>query len=1325
MPWGPQTAPNYGFAANTDGWSRYPIGNGVMTWDGSTGATANGSLKLDATYVSGGVQNVSIYPSGTVGDYAPFVASSNWRGTAKVKLTTAMANVTIQVQCRLYDSSYTYLGSLFVVSAVVTSGGAFQRIEGNITSASILSAKPTTAFVQTEIYTLAPTATSGTASIWFDEISGQFGDPSQPATPQEPVFGSDEWINELPCSSSNAGGGWSGWAGGNTVTATTITTDAPPGADRCVEMSSTITAGSISIGFYSGTGASKGWPYSVGQRYHLKIWVKVMSYDGTGLMGLSYGTRYTTTAGGYIGETNASAGVNAVIGQWVEVTANNLTASGAFPTAQTIAAQLYINMSGSSTITARMCMQLVAAPTPPPQYFDGSTMPSTRWLGTAYQSKSAMPTIARSSFIGTRPLQEKAGAADEHDQQIADPQSITGNLWGGYQPTTPLTQSNVAASIPGTPITSARRYVGTASGGTYLATAQQGDPASGTVAPSALASFGYKPVIAGQPYTFSYWVKNDVGLSTAGAQLYFRDVNGTWIGSTFVGPAEQLPVGRWVYVSKSFIAPAGSAWAMGWASLNQTNGQPVDFQMTGVVDAVGSSAPSFYVGTGFRASRQTSRMRTILSGATNGVDVASRQVNRFRTYYDSLFADDGKINLNPNPLPISSSFYSIGGSGEIVQSGYDPTSPVNQYSIEHRPLTTGTTDSFLRAGYTDWKPYFGSGDYIDVGCYVWANTDAFSQFTGHPRSGAIVAFSAGGTVGYVENRGGRNTVANTWEFVTLRFQASLTATGSISEGILIRLYNLDANAGGDPRVKHAGITIRRVNAGDPAMTAADLVYPSLPGHVFHGGANASRSSVPNFTILKNRVRSFIENANSSRNIAVNGDVNGSLTNWDGGSAFIALDTAVKASGTASVRNDAPAPNNAVKFYSPGSQGTYSAIVSVLAPVGVDILIHGSDSANGNYVAVSAVGTGTWQRITIPEWTTTSIQPGVKIRMPSVAATMWIDEVQILTSMDTSARVFRPSRNVIDFARAADQVNPISALVTWVRNLLSREKTEEFVTSIGTKIKIGRSGMVPLADVRKYADRFLFVTGDAEPKTVSNKAPNPGADVDVSIWTPGNMSLLRTTSNQKSGSGGFAFISISAVNHNIRHVNNRQPVEEGKMYWGAAEYRTDGNIDGRVAKVYLDFYDASSTRTGIIPGALYPVTYPNWTRAVVVGQAPPNSVTGQIIVEVISPTTGVFTTYVDEIIWDEGDEVREYKSGDSGGWTWDGVANLSTSHGDYYTWIGNVRETDKTDTIWVDGTQRRIGESFPLKPETLAELRLLRVMEDVYPTLSNTNNTIYA
>ena len=48
---------------------------------------------------------------------------------------------------------------------------------------------------------------------------------------------------------------------------------------------------------------------------------------------------------------------------------------------------------------------------------------------------------------------------------------------------------------------------------------------------------------------------------------------------------------------------------------------------------------------------------------------------------------------------------------------------------------------------------------------------------------------------------------------------------------------------------------------------------------------------------------------------------------------------------------------------------------------------------------------------------------------------------------------------------------------------------------------------------------------------------------------------------------------------------------------------------------------------------------------------------------------------------------------------------------FVTWLDNTRMGDKTDAIWVDGMQRRIGECFPVSRSTVADLKTFRVLEE--------------
>ena len=187
--------------------------------------------------------------------------------------------------------------------------------------------------------------------------------------------------------------------------------------------------------------------------------------------------------------------------------------------------------------------------------------------------------------------------------------------------------------------------------------------------------------------------------------------------------------------------------------------------------------------------------------------------------------------------------------------------------------------------------------------------------------------------------------------------------------------------------------------------------------------------------------------------------------------------------------------------------------------------------------------------------------------------------------------------------------------------------------------------------------------------LKNLLKNPGAGVDTSTWSSGNMTLARTTSNQKSGPGGFSFTALgTGANHNIRNVGvgNRYPVVPGRRYFAAAEFKTNGVNDARVARVYLDWYDSESNAVRISNdiGANINPTSPAWTRAKVSAVAPPGAYWGQVIVEVVSVNpTDTITTYVDEIIVGEvADATMQpaYGDGSFAGWSWDGTAHLSTS-----------------------------------------------------------------
>lgn len=1130
-------------------------------------------MKCDLTY-TGANKVPSVYVANLT-DMAVLSTGTNFRATAMVKLGTNLdvGEIRAKIYARCVDASGTHLGDLACQTQSLTDN-QWVRLDGYVSTSSITAAYPTATRAQTKIVFTNDVGdgAAGSVTITVDEISGQMGDPSWPTVPAEYAGGFDEYVNQIrdPQVAGTVGGSpssyWSAYQPGGGITRTIVSATVPGLAvTRAARFTGTATSTEVLITPYVGDPASgtispsnlltSGYRIVTGGgSYTVSYWVKA-DYAQTG----AYIRAYFRDGSGTFVVSLTSGATTVTVGQWTLVTAtfNSLSERAVWAMSWVV----FGHASGVS-IDASVAAPIDAPTTTTPPYFD-STYSNARALTIG----AAVPSVAR-SLIQSRRMPERP-------TRTAYSESFESTAAG----TIPSSRAGTGTTVVVQTGSSNREMQ------TLLNSTGINQHTEGWILP-------VQPVVPGQNYYFLGTTRVLKSLTSpygvAIAEIRFRKVGGITTGTQLYSSiTSSNQTGTFDFAINCGIAPSDAIDLVVRPYVQQAgNAFPYP---AGTVEAYWDN---LWVGPANESFVRNLIQSRLTSESASASETVSRQSSRTRTYFESAYADTDTINLVTNPSPVSTTGYSVSG-GTIMTAGADASSPTG-YSIECRPPTTGSgTDSFINATTYNWRPYFGSGDYIDVGAYVWCNADAFAQLGQSSRNGAIAMFSKGGTQGYTETRSARNTSANTWEFVTLRAQAALTATGTLSDEFLVRLYNmhLTAAGAGDPRVRWAGVTIRKVNATDPAMTANDLVYPGKGLHSFYGSTNASRSSQSKTYLLKNRVRTMVESALAS---------------------------------------------------------------------------------------------------------------------------------------DAAQRAAHAFRSIASDAPAIDVPSPISALVTWVKNIRSSEFTEIYKSATGATVYRGRSGMVPLSEIAQYADRYQFVSGGIQSKVLHNLAPNPGAEVDTSNWIATQGTIARTTSNQKSGAGGFQITSSGAGGScGIHHSGVMTPVTAGKMYWGAAQFRSD-LADGRYPVIFLDFYDSGNNRISAPGASGTALTTGGWTRVTMVAQAPIGAVKANIICQVQLPAAVAGkTTYIDEIIWDEGDTVRDFESGSTSGWIWDGTPQASTSKAYLYTWTANVRSGDMTNNIWVDGVQRWIGSSFPLTPAQVAEFSQYRILEKgAYPTAPG-SNTIFA
>lgn len=193
MPWGAQTAPNYGFAADLTGWG----GSGTTTWIGSDGATAAGCAQWVVPMAAGG--NVqSFFCAGTSYQQSLTGQSASWRGAAYVKLVSSTAGtIRAKISARLVDASYGFVADVILATITPTPGGGWVRVDGSTTVSALKTAYPTAAYVMTKVIGAndAGDGTAGSFTMLVDEIVGQFGDPSGVLLIEQPQGSRNRWPN--------------------------------------------------------------------------------------------------------------------------------------------------------------------------------------------------------------------------------------------------------------------------------------------------------------------------------------------------------------------------------------------------------------------------------------------------------------------------------------------------------------------------------------------------------------------------------------------------------------------------------------------------------------------------------------------------------------------------------------------------------------------------------------------------------------------------------------------------------------------------------------------------------------------------------------------------------------------------------------------------------------------------------------------------------------------------------------------------------------------------------------------------------------------------